>query len=101
MAAASTITLKQPAATGSSVGVGVGGGAPKPKGAYTSSAALEPAALQDLVEALPDIVNAAAGISLRFQLQISLGGGESLASSKVEEINTLLGSVNPELRVKV
>jgi hypothetical protein len=70
------------------------------RGVYTSSAALQPAALQDLVDALPDIVNAAAGISLRFQLQISLGEGESLSSSKVEEINTLLGSVSPELCVK-
>jgi hypothetical protein len=100
MAAASTVTLKQPAATGGTVGPGAGGGVSKPKGVYTSSAALEPAALQDLVDALPDIVNAAAGISLRFLLEISLGKGESLSSSKVEEINTLLGSVSPELRVK-
>jgi hypothetical protein len=98
MAAASTVTLKQPAATGGTTGPG--GGISKPKGVYTSSAALQPAALQDLVDALPDIVNAAAGISLRFQLQISLGEGESLSSSKVEEINTLLGSVSPELCVK-
>ena len=100
MAAASTVTLKQPAATGGTAGSVTGGGVSKPKGVYTSSAALEPSALQDLVEALPDIVNAAAGISLRFQLQISLGEGESLTSSKVEEINALLGSVNPELRLK-
>jgi hypothetical protein len=88
-------TLKQPA-TGGTVGPGAGGGVSKPKGVYTSSAALEPAALQDLVDALSDIVNAAAGISLRFQLEISLGKGESLSSSKVEEINTLLGSVSPD-----
>jgi hypothetical protein len=100
MAAASTVTLKQPAASGGTAGPVPGGVVSKPKGVYTSSAVLEPSALQDLVEALPDIVNAAAGIPLRFQLQISLGEGESLSSSKVEEINTLLGSVSPELRVK-
>jgi hypothetical protein len=100
MAAASTVTLKQPAATGGTVGPSAGGGVSRPKGVYTSSAALEPAVLQDLVDALPDIVNAAAGISLRFQLEISLGMGESLSPSKVEEINTLLGSVSPELRMK-
>ena len=100
MSAASTVTLKQSAATGGTVGPRAGGGVSKAKGVYTSSAALEPAALQDLVDALPDIVNAAVGISLRFQLEISLGKGESLSSSKVEEINTLLGSVSPELRVK-
>jgi hypothetical protein len=100
IATASTVTLKQSAATGGAVGPGGGGGVSKPKGVCTSSAALEPAALQDLVDALPDIVNAAAGISLRFQLEISVGKGESLSSSKVEEINTLLGSVSPELRVK-
>jgi hypothetical protein len=67
MAVASTVTLKQPAATGGTAGSPVpGGGAPKPKGVFASSASLEPAALQDLVEVLSDIVNAAAGISLRF-----------------------------------
>jgi hypothetical protein len=77
-----------------------GGYVSKPKGVYTSSAALQPAALQDLVDVLPDVVKAAAGVSLRFKLQISLGDGADISSAKVEEINTILESVSPELRVK-
>ena len=38
--------------------------------------------------------------SAPFPIQISLGEGESLTSRKVEEVNKLLGSVNPELRLK-
>jgi hypothetical protein len=73
----------------------------KPKGVYTSSAVLEPSALQDLVDVLPDVVKVTAGVPLRFQLQITLGGGDSsLSPSTVEEINKLLKTVNPELAVK-
>ena len=95
MAAASTVALKQPAASGGMAQQVPGGYVSKPKGVYTSSAALQPAALQDLVDVLPDVVKAAAGVSLRFQLQISLGGGEDISSAKVEEINTLLESSIP------
>jgi hypothetical protein len=73
---------------------------PKPKGVYTSTAALQPAALQDLVDVLPDVVKAAAGVPLQFQLQVTLGDGEEIASGKVEEINKLLESESPDLRVR-
>ena len=49
--------------------------------------ALQPAALQDLVEVLPDVVKAAVGMSLRFQLQISLGEGEAISFTKAEKVN--------------
>ena len=69
-------------------------------GAYTSSAVVEPAGLQDLVDALPDIVKAAAGVTLEFRLDVTLGDGKDVAPDTVESINQLLEDVNPELRLK-
>jgi hypothetical protein len=100
MAAASTVTLRQPAASGSTAGAAAGADGSKPKGVYTSSAVLQPNELQDLVDVLDDIVKAAVGVPLRFQLQISLGDGENVSAAKVEEVNKLLESVTPELRVR-
>jgi hypothetical protein len=56
IAAASTVTLKQPTASGGMAEPVPGGYLSKPKGVCTSSAALQPAALQDLVDVLPDAV---------------------------------------------
>lgn len=100
MAAASTVTLRQPSTAGGMEEPVKGGYIAKPKGVYTSTAALQPAALQDLVDVLPDVVKAAAGVPLQFQLQVTLGDGEEIASGKVEEINKLLESVSPDLRVR-
>ena len=52
------------------------------------------------MDILPDVVKAAAGVSLQFQLQVALGNGEEIGAGKVEEINKLLESVTPELRVR-
>jgi hypothetical protein len=100
MAGASAVILKQPSAPDHVTKLPPGKYVPKPKGVYTSSAVLEPSALQDLVDVLPDVVKVAAGVPLRFQLQITLGSGDSLSSSTIEEINKLLKTVNPELAVK-
>ena len=101
MAGAPAVMLKQPSASGGLTEPPRGEYVPKPKGVYTSSAVLEPAALQDLVDVLPDVVKVAAGVPLRFQLQITLGGGDSVSSSTVEEVNKLLETVNPELAVRL
>lgn len=100
MAAAATVTLRQPAGPGGVAEPAPGGYVPKPRGVYISSAVLQPSELQDLVDVLPDVVKAAVGVPLRFQLQISLGDGEEINSAKVEEVNKLLESVSPELRVR-
>jgi hypothetical protein len=97
MAAASTVTLRQPAPI-----IDTGGGTvvAKPKGVYLSSAEIQPNELQDLVDVLDDIVKAAVGVPLRFQLQISLGGGEDIEVAKVEAVNKLLESVSSQLRLR-
>ena len=100
MADASAIELKQPAAPGGLAEPQPGGYVPKPKGVYMSSAALEPSALQDLVDVLPDIVKAAAGLPLQFQLSVTLGDGQEVGPETVESINKFLEEVSPDLRLK-
>ena len=70
------------------------------KGVYTCSAALEPAALQDLVDALPDIVRTAAGVPLEFRVEVTLGEGKDVAADTVESLNGLLKDVSPDLGLK-
>ncbi len=67
------------------------------KGAYASSAVLDPAALQDLNDVLPEIVKAAAGVPLEFRLEVTLGKDKDIAPDTVESINKLLKEVNPDL----
>ena len=68
---------------------------------YGSSAVLDPAALQDLVDALPEIVKAAAGLPLEFRLDVKLGAGvKEVGSETVESIDKLLHDVSPDLRLK-
>ena len=69
------------------------------KGAYTSSAVLDPAALQDLNDVLPELVKAAAGVPLEFRLEVTLGKDEDIAPDTMESINKLLKEVNPDLRL--
>ena len=70
------------------------------RNAYTSSAVLEPSGLQDLVDALPDIVKVAAGVALEFRLDVTLGDGKDLVPETVESVNELLKEVSPDLRLK-
>jgi hypothetical protein len=100
VAGASAVMLKQPAAPGGMAEPPQGGYVPKPKGVFTSSAALEPSALQDLVDVLPDVVKAAAGVPLRFQLSVTLGDGREISTETVESINKLLEEVSSDLCLK-
>ena len=72
---------------------------PGPAGAYKSSARLDPGVLQDLVETLPDVIKAAAGVPLRFDVHITLGDGSEVAPETVEAVNELLKGVSDELRL--
>ena len=49
---------------------------------------------------LPDVVKAAAGVPLQFQLHISLGDGQEVRSETIESINKLLEEVSSDLRLK-
>jgi hypothetical protein len=71
-----------------------------PKGARYAEAALEPLALQDLVDALPDVLKAAAGIPLTFRVHISIAETPNLGAATIDAINKLLEGDSPDLRLK-
>jgi Protein of unknown function (DUF499) len=73
---------------------------PPPKGVRYAEATLEPPALQDLVDALPDVLKAAAGIPITFRLHVSLADGPNLGPATIDAINKLLEGVSPDLRLK-
>jgi hypothetical protein len=96
---ASTLTLRRPAAPELREG-GPGESVPRRSGTYSSTAELAPEALQDLVEALPDIVRGAAGLPLQFQLTVTLGDGVDVRPEVVASINELLQNINGDLLLK-
>ena len=89
-AGAATILLKQPAKEGGFSEMKQSPFPPKPNGVLTSTASLDPSALQDLMEILPDLLKASAGVPLRFVIQISLGDGLALGAQMVDTVNKLL-----------
>jgi Protein of unknown function (DUF499) len=95
--AAATIILKQPAKISER---GPEEYTPRPKGVYTSSATLEPLALQDLIDLLPDIIKIAAGIPLRFHLSVTLGDGQEIGPEIVASVNKLLADINSDLQLR-
>jgi len=70
-----------------------------PKGARIGSADLEPNELQDLVDALPGVITATAGVPLQLHVRITLGAGEDVPPDTVTSINKILEGVSPELRL--
>jgi hypothetical protein len=96
---ASALILRRPSAPGLGKGR-PGDTVPRPTGTYSSTADLEPDALQDLVEVLPDIVRGAAGLPLQFQLTVTLGDGADVRPEVVASINELLQSIKPDLVLK-
>lgn len=67
---------------------------------YIASADLEPNELQDLVDALPEVIKASAGAPLRFHVRIMLGEGGEVAYELVTSLNEILESIRPELSLK-
>ena len=93
------MTLKQPD-TRKDVSDQEGDYQPIPRGAHTGAAVLEPNELQDLVDALPDVVKAAAGVPLQLHVRITLGDGSDVPSETVTSLNELLESVSADLRLE-
>ena len=93
------MTLKQPDTT-RDVAEPRGEYVPVPKGGHTGGAILEPNELQDLVDALPDVVKAAAGIPLQFHVHITLGDGGDVPSETVTSLNELLEGIKSDFYLK-
>jgi Protein of unknown function (DUF499) len=100
MTGASGIILRQPAQTSGASEPNQTSFTPKPKGAFVATASVEPSTLQDLMDALPDVIKAAAGVPLKFQLQISVGSAAGVSLKTVEAINKILAEVSPDLKVR-
>ena len=97
---AAAVTLNEPDAATTGFAVRKSDFAPIPKGAHTGSADLEPNELQDLIDVLPNVIKAAAGVPLRFHIRITLGDGGDVAPESVSSLNELLESVSSDLRLK-
>ena len=92
--------MKQPETPTGSGGSRPGEKVKERPGVYTSSAELDPSSLQDLIDVLPEIVKAAAGVPLQFRLSVTLGDGQEVAPETVESLNGLLEDVSANLRLK-
>ncbi len=71
-----------------------------PKGVYVAAADLAADQLQDLADALPDIVKASAGIPLRFHLTVSIGDGKQVRAETIESVRVLLEGISSDLKLK-
>ena len=73
----------------------------EPQATYDASAVLDPASLQDLMDVLPDILKAAAGVALEFRLDVKLGeSGKDVDAETLDSVNALLKGVSPDLYLK-
>ena len=71
-----------------------------PKGAHTDAAILEPDELQDLVDALPEVIKVAAGVPLQFHVRITLGDGGDVPPATVTTLNELLKGIKSDFCLK-
>ena len=78
---------------------GPGGYDPRPLGIVTAETTLEANGIQDLAEQIPGITMAAVGNTLKFKIQIELGGGDAPAPEVIETINSMLSKVSEELEL--
>ena len=75
-----------------------GGYRQKPAGQLTAAAELEASGIQDLSDQIPDIMKAAVGAGIRFNLRIELGGDTPPDPETVEKLNKLLSEVSNKLK---
>jgi len=71
---------------------------PPPPTGLVAEAQLEPEQIQDLAEKLPDLLHAAAGLELRLQLRVELGGTPQ--PTVLEKIGRVLREVSEKLRLR-
>lgn len=96
---AAAVTLSEPDVAASGFADPKDDAAWIPKGARTGGADLEPNELQDLMDALPDVITAAAGVPMRFHFRVTLGGGGDVPPESATSVNELLERINPKLRL--
>ena len=73
---------------------------PPPPGVYRGVATIDTIAVQELAERLDELITTATGTDLTFRLEIELQGQDTVPAAKVDEINAVLATVSPELRLR-
>ena len=73
---------------------------PKPQGLLTAEVVLEANGIQDLSDQIPDIMKAAVGNDLKFNVRVELGGETAPHPETVETINTLLSEVSDKFKAQ-
>jgi len=73
---------------------------PKPHGLLIAEDDLTPNSIQDLADQIPDLLKAAVGNTLKFNIRIEFGGATTPDPKAVEKINELLAEVSDKLRLK-
>ncbi|MDE0077722.1 MAG: DUF499 domain-containing protein [Caldilineaceae bacterium] len=96
LAGAQSVLLQRPAARDGQL---VESRADYREGMLAAEATLEGHGIQDLAEMVPEILEAAVGDPIEFQVRIQFGGDEAPDREKVERINELLAEVSEELRL--
>ncbi len=92
------VVLRVPEKPG--VSDGKGGFKTPPPGQLTAEAELEASGIQDLSDQIPDIMKAAVGTGIRFNLRIDLDGETPPDPETVEKLNKLLGEVSDKLKLE-
>ena len=70
------------------------------KGALLAGTTLRADGIQDLAEQIPDLVKAAVGHDLKFQVQVQFGGETPPEPGVVDRINALLAEVSEDWKLK-
>lgn len=63
-------------------------------------AEIKPNQIQDLAEAMSDLISATAGQELKFQLRIELGGKNPPPKAMLEKVNKILEGIDPKMKIK-
>ena len=70
-----------------------------PLGVLVAEAPLEANGIQDLADQIPEIVQAAVGSALKFNVRIELGEDTTPDPEVVEKINALMSGVSDDLKL--
>jgi len=72
--------------------------APKP-GVRIARAELRPAQIQDLADQISEITRVAAGLDLKFRIEVELDGSGTNATDVIEKLNAMLTSIAEDLKL--
>lgn len=96
---AGEVILAVPSETTTPTGTGVREKEAIPYGAYVAESELRPDEIQSLAEMMGDLLREAAGLDLKFKVQIQLIGDGTVPDDRVAALNEVLAQVSEEIRL--